>query len=117
MTSTVSASTQALNALRKAMQAAGVQACLIPSADPHLSEYLPDYWQLRPWLTGFSGSVGTVVVTADFAGLWVDSRYWVQAEAELSGSQVTLMKIGVASDPAHTDWLARFARAMLAPAP
>ena len=106
MISTVSASTQALNALRKAMQAAGVQACLIPSADPHLSEYLPDYWQLRPWLTGFSGSVGTVVVTADFAGLWVDSRYWVQAEAELSGSQVTLMKIGVASDPAHTDWLA-----------
>ena len=103
---TASTSAQALNALRKAMQVAGVQACLVPSADPHLSEYLPDYWQLRPWLTGFSGSVGTVVVTADFAGLWVDSRYWVQAEAELSGTQVTLMKIGVASDPAHTDWLA-----------
>jgi Xaa-Pro aminopeptidase len=88
------------------MQTAGVQACLVPSADPHLSEYLPDYWQLRPWLTGFSGSVGTVVVTQDFAGLWVDSRYWVQAEAELAGSEVTLMKIGVATDPAHTMWLA-----------
>ncbi len=88
------------------MRAAGVQACLIPSADPHLSEYLPDYWQLRPWLTGFTGSVGTVVVTETFAGLWVDSRYWVQAEAELSGSPVTLMKIGVATDPAHTQWLA-----------
>jgi Xaa-Pro aminopeptidase len=108
MTTTVSTSSPsaALTALRAAMQAAGVQACLVPSADPHLSEYLPDYWQLRPWLTGFSGSVGTVVVTHDFAGLWVDSRYWVQAEAELAGSEVSLMKIGVATDPAHTLWLA-----------
>ena len=96
----------ALVALRAAMRAAGVQACLIPSADPHLSEYLPEYWQLRPWLTGFTGSVGTVVVTDTFAGLWVDSRYWVQAEAELASSPVTLMKIGVATDPAHTQWLA-----------
>jgi len=101
-----SSSSDALTALRAAMQAAGVQACLVPSADPHLSEYLPDYWQLRAWLTGFSGSVGTVVVTQDFAGLWVDSRYWVQAEAELAGGEVTLMKIGVATDPAHTMWLA-----------
>ncbi len=97
---------EAIAALRSAMQAAGVQACLIPSTDPHLSEYLPDYWQLRPWLTGFTGSVGTVVVTETFAGLWVDSRYWVQAESELAGSPVTLMKIGVATDPAHTQWLA-----------
>ena len=96
----------ALAALRAAMQAARVQACLVPSADPHLSEYLPDYWQVRPWLTGFSGSVGTVVVTHDFAGLWVDSRYWVQAEAELVGTGIILMKIGVASDPAHAHWLA-----------
>ena len=88
------------------MRVAGVQACLIPSADPHLSEYLPDYWQLRPWLTGFTGSVGTVVITDTFAGVWVDSRYWVQAEAELVGSPVTLMKIGVATDPAHVQWLA-----------
>jgi Xaa-Pro aminopeptidase len=95
-----------LVALRAAMRVAGVQACLIPSADPHLSEYLPDYWQLRPWLTGFTGSVGTVVITDTFAGVWVDSRYWVQAEAELVGSPVTLMKIGVATDPAHVQWLA-----------
>ena len=108
MTTSVStsSSSDSLAALRAAMRAANVQACLVPSADPHLSEYLPDYWQLRPWLTGFSGSVGTVVVTQDFAGLWVDSRYWVQAEAELAGSEVTLMKIGVATDPAHTTWLA-----------
>lgn len=96
---------EALAALRRSMQQAHVDACLIPSADPHLSEYLPAYWQIRRWLTGFTGSVGTVVVTQDFAGIWVDSRYWVQAEAELAGSAVTLMKIGVATDPAHATWL------------
>jgi Xaa-Pro aminopeptidase len=108
MTTAVSTSNpaSALVLLRAAMHAAKVQACLLPSADPHLSEYLPDYWQVRPWLTGFSGSVGTVVVTQDFAGVWVDSRYWVQAETELAGSDITLMKIGVATDPAHTNWLA-----------
>ena len=96
---------KALLALRQVMRQARVDACLIPSADPHLSEYLPAYWQIRHWLTGFTGSVGTVVVTQDFAGLWVDSRYWVQAEAELTGSGVTMMKIGVATDPAHAAWL------------
>ena len=96
---------EALVALRRAMQQARVDACLIPSADPHLSEYLPEYWQIRKWLTGFTGSVGTVVVTQDFAGIWVDSRYWVQAQAELAHSGVTLMKIGVATDPAHAAWL------------
>ena len=96
---------EALASLRREMRQARVDACLIPSADPHLSEYLPAYWQIRKWLTGFTGSVGTVVVTQDFAGIWVDSRYWVQAEAELAGSGVTLMKIGVATDPAHAAWL------------
>lgn len=95
-----------LKLLRQALQLAGVQACLIPSADPHLSEYLPDHWQVRRWLTGFTGSVGTVVVTAQFAGLWVDSRYWVQAERDLVGSGFELMKIGAVGDPAHTHWLA-----------
>ena len=94
-----------LSTLRDTMRQASVDACLIPSADPHLSEYLPAYWQIRRWLTGFTGSVGTVVVTQDFAGIWVDSRYWVQAETELVGSGVTLMKIGVATDPAHAAWL------------
>lgn len=95
-----------LTCLRAAMLKAGVDACLIPSADPHLSEYLPDYWQIRAWLTAFTGSVGTVVVTKDFAGVWVDSRYWVQAENELAGTAFQLMKIGTASDQAHTQWLA-----------
>ena len=94
-----------LASIRTAMQQAGVDACLIPSADPHLSEYLPDYWQIRAWLTAFSGSVGMVVVTQEFAGVWVDSRYWVQAENELAGTAFQLMKIGTAADQAHTQWL------------
>ena len=87
-----------LAALRAAMHAQGVTACLVPSADPHLSEYLPDHWQIRQWLTGFTGSVGTVVVTAGFAGLWVDSRYWVQAESELAGSGFSVMKTASAAE-------------------
>ena len=96
----------ALKALRQTLKSADVDACLIPSADPHLSEYLPEYWQIRKWLTGFTGSVGTVVVTQDFAGVWVDSRYWVQAERELQGSGVQLMKIATAMDPSHVNWIA-----------
>ncbi|NIE88300.1 aminopeptidase P family N-terminal domain-containing protein, partial [Burkholderia sp. Tr-860] len=93
--------------LRGVMAREGVAACLVPSADPHLSEYLPEHWQARRWLSGFTGSVGTLVVTADFAGLWVDSRYWVQAAAELAGTGVELMKMtaGQQSQP-HVEWLA-----------
>ena len=94
--------------LRGAMKQAGLAACLVPSADPHLSEYLPGRWQGREWLSGFTGSVGTLVVTADFAGLWVDSRYWVQADAQLAGTGIQLMKMfgGQQSAP-HIDWLAQ----------
>ncbi|NTZ08966.1 aminopeptidase P family protein [Burkholderia metallica] len=94
--------------LRGAMVRENLAAYLVPSADPHLSEYLPERWQARRWLSGFTGSVGTLVVTADFAGLWVDSRYWVQADAELAGTGVQLMKMtgGQQSAP-HVDWLAR----------
>ncbi|KAB0641700.1 aminopeptidase P family protein [Burkholderia latens] len=94
--------------LRGAMVRENLAAYLVPSADPHLSEYLPERWQARRWLSGFTGSVGTLVVTADFAGLWVDSRYWVQAEAELAGTGVQLMKMtgGQQSAP-HVDWLAQ----------
>ncbi|MGP8470954.1 aminopeptidase P family protein [Burkholderia sp. PR2] len=94
--------------LRGEMVREGIAAYLVPSTDPHLSEYLPERWQARRWLSGFTGSVGTLVVTADFAGLWVDSRYWVQAEAELAGTGVQLMKMtgGQQSAP-HVDWLAQ----------
>ncbi len=97
---------QRLEALRDAMRAAGVDAAIVPSADPHLSEYLPERWQGREWLSGFTGSVGTLVVTRDFAGLWVDGRYWVQAEAQLSGTGIEMMKIMVGQGNAHIDWLA-----------
>jgi len=72
-----------LASVRQLLLSAQLDALLVPSADPHLSEYLPGHWQARRWLSGFEGSVGTLVVTPSFAGLWADSRYWEQAEREL----------------------------------
>ncbi|MCW3478588.1 aminopeptidase P family protein [Neisseriaceae bacterium JH1-16] len=107
MTTTILSSIpERLSRLRLAMQAHGVTACFIPSADPHLSEYLPARWQGRRWLSGFTGSVGNLIVTADFAGLWVDSRYWEQAAVELAGSGIAMMKTNSAGSVAHLDWLA-----------
>jgi Xaa-Pro aminopeptidase len=94
-----------LAALRQAMQQHKVAACLIPSADPHLSEYLPEHWQARAWLSGFTGSAGTLVVTPTHAGLWTDSRYFAQATQELAGSGIDLMKQQVAHAPEHLLWL------------
>lgn len=91
--------------LREAMQRHQLDAYLVPSSDPHLSEYLPARWKGREWLSGFTGSVGMLMVTTDFAGLWADSRYWAQAEAELAGSGIRLMKTPVASSLLHIDWL------------
>ena len=93
-------------ALRAALKDAGLAAWIIPSSDPHLSEYLPEHWQGRKWASGFTGSVGTLVVTADFAGIWVDSRYWVMADVQLAGIGIALMKIPGAGSNAHVDWLA-----------
>ena len=95
---------QRLARVRQAMAAEGIDALLVPSADPHLSEYLPGYWQGRQWLSGFHGSVGTLVVTPGFAGLWVDSRYWEQAEHELAGSGIELMKL-LPGKPGALEWL------------
>jgi len=95
---------QRLARVRQAMAAGGIGALLVPSADPHLSEYLPGYWQGRQWLSGFHGSVGTLVVTPDFAGLWVDSRYWEQADHELAGSGIELMKL-LPGKPGALEWL------------
>ncbi|WP_223253507.1 aminopeptidase P family protein [Chromobacterium amazonense] len=97
---------QRIASLRAAMAKAGVDACLVPSSDPHLSEYLPQRWQARRWLSGFTGSMGTLIVSADFAGVWADSRYWVQAEHELAGTGITLMKIDTAASSLHLQWLA-----------
>ncbi|HEX7338915.1 MAG TPA: aminopeptidase P family protein [Rhodanobacteraceae bacterium] len=94
-----------LAALRDAMRAQHVTACLIPSADPHLSEYLPGHWQGRAWFSGFTGSAGTLIVTADFAGVWTDSRYFEQAERQLAGTGAQLMKLLVPHTPEHIEWL------------
>jgi len=95
---------QRLARIRQLMGDEGIHALLVPSADPHLSEYLPGYWQGRQWLSGFHGSVGTLIVTADFAGVWADSRYWEQATKELEGSGIELVKL-VPGQPGPLDWL------------
>lgn len=87
-----------LTALQAALQAQDVQAIIIPTSDPHMSEYLPEHWQVREWLSGFTGSAGTLVVMADFVGLWTDSRYWIQAQKELSDTPISLQKAGVDKD-------------------
>ncbi|WP_053844999.1 aminopeptidase P family protein [Paracidovorax avenae] len=78
--------------LRRHLAASGIAACLVPSSDPHLSEYLPARWQGRRWLSGFDGSAGSLVVGAQAAELWVDSRYWEQAGRQLQGSGIALRK-------------------------
>ncbi len=92
--------------VRDALQREGVHALLVPSSDPHLSEYLPGRWQGREWLSGFTGSMGTLVVTKDRAALFADSRYWGQAEAELAGSGIELVKIATGASTQHSEWLA-----------
>ncbi|MBS0595524.1 MAG: aminopeptidase P family protein [Proteobacteria bacterium] len=91
--------------LREQMAHDGVDALLVPSSDPHLSEYLPARWQGREWLSGFTGSMGTLVVARDRAALFADSRYWVQAERELAGSGIELERIASAASSAHLDWI------------
>jgi Xaa-Pro aminopeptidase len=98
-------------ALRDVMQQRAIAACIVPTADPHMSEYLPAHWQAREWLSGFTGSAGTLVVTPQFAGLWTDSRYFSQAERQLAGSGVELVKLNVPHTPEHVDWLCERVRA------
>ena len=98
---------QRLNDLRTQMQQHDLDAFIAMSADPHMSEYLPEYWQVRLWLTGFTGSVGIVVVTQDFAGLWVDGRYWVQAEQQLENTGFVLQKQTTEPASTHLAWLAQ----------
>ncbi len=95
-----------LAALRKEMKKEGFAAYIIPPADPHQSEYIPDHWKSRQWFSGFTGSAGTVVVTHYFAGLWTDSRYFIQAEEELKGSDIELVKLQTPNAPEYIDWLA-----------
>jgi Xaa-Pro aminopeptidase len=92
-------------ALREEMQKNNVDAFIVYSADPHMSEYLPEEWQERAWLSGFLGSAGFVVVTKDKAGLWTDGRYFTQAAIELDGSGIDLFKDGMEGTPNYIDWI------------
>lgn len=96
-----------LAALRAEMKRAGVDAAIIPQADPHMGEYLASHWQVRRWLSGFNGSAGTLVVPAAApAMLWTDSRYFLQAARQLEGTEIVLMKEGIPGTPSIEEWLA-----------
>ena len=91
--------------LRKKMKKKGLNAYIIPSSDPHKSEYVTRRYESRKWLSGFTGSAGTLVVTAEESGLWTDGRYYIQAEEELSGSDIQLFKMMQPGVPSYTDWI------------
>jgi Xaa-Pro aminopeptidase len=96
---------QKVAALRQLMKKHGVAAYYVPSADPHQSEYLPEPWKYRSWLSGFTGSMGELVVGMRKAGLWTDGRYFLQGAMELEGSGIGLMKMGVPGTPAMPAWV------------
>jgi Xaa-Pro aminopeptidase len=95
-----------LSEIRQQMKADQVEAYIIPSADPHISEYLPKYYKCIPFVSGFRGSAGTLVITHDFAGLWTDFRYFEQATEQLEGSSFELVKQKVQHAPEYIQWLA-----------
>lgn len=92
--------------LRSWMKENGFTAFVFPSSDPHNSEYVADHWKSREWISGFSGSAGTAVVTLEHAALWTDSRYFIAAEKELNGTGFQLMKLRVEGTPSVSEWLA-----------
>lgn len=92
-------------AFRALMKKAGVDAAIIPQADPHMSEYLAPHWQVRRWLSGFTGSAGDLLITSDKAMLWTDSRYFLQAAQQLDGTGIELMKDGLLTTPSMTEVL------------
>ncbi|MFY9150861.1 MAG: aminopeptidase P family protein [Prolixibacteraceae bacterium] len=97
--------TQRISDLRLKMQEVGLDAYLIYGTDPHLSEYLPAHWQTRPFISGFTGSAGMVIITRNKAALWTDSRYFLQAGSELSGTGIELVKMRTPGHPEPAEWL------------
>ncbi|QCX52287.1 aminopeptidase P family protein [Elizabethkingia sp. JS20170427COW] len=91
--------------LRAEMQKNDIEAFIVYSADPHMSEYLPEEWKERSWISGFTGSAGFVVITKEQAGLWTDGRYFTQAPIELAGSGIDLYKDGIEGTPHYIDWI------------
>ena len=98
---------QRLSNLREIMQREHLDAFIFPSTDPHNSEYVPDRWKGREWISGFNGSAGTAVVTMHAAALWTDSRYFIAAEQQLAGTEFVLMRERVAGTPTISEWLGK----------
>ena len=96
---------QRLDTLRKEMKTFGIDAFIIPANDPHQSEYVADCWSNRTYFSGFTGSAGLLVVLQNYAALWTDSRYFLQAETELIDTGITLHKQQVQHAPEHVNWL------------
>jgi len=103
----VNSSSENLALLRDALKQNNIDVYIIYLSDPHLGENIPDHWQVIAWLTGFDGSAATVVVTDSFAGLWTDSRYFIQAEKQLEGSGFKHMRPGPVPEDSYIDWLVR----------
>lgn len=91
--------------LRQKMQDENIQACIIPTTDPHISEYTPAHWKTREWLSGFTGSAGTLVITSTKAGLWTDSRYFLQAADQLQDTEIELFKMALPDTPEIPVWI------------
>ncbi len=91
--------------LRSLMKEHGIKAYIVNTSDPHQSEYVADHYKARVWISGFTGSAGTVVITQDKAILWTDGRYFIQAEKQLEGSEIKLFKMGIPGFPTYTEWL------------
>ena len=95
-----------LEALREELRREHLSAFVFPTTDPHNSEYTADHWKGREWISGFTGSAGTAVVTLKSAALWTDSRYFIQAEEQLKGTEFQLMKLKIEGTPSIPEWIA-----------
>jgi len=91
--------------VREQMRFSGIDAYIVPSSDPHASEYLPEYYKTREWISGFKGSAGTLVITQKKCALWTDGRYFIQAEKELAETDIIIIKMGMPSEPTISQWL------------
>ncbi len=96
---------QRLEKMRLFMRNNNIQAFIVPSTDPHSGEYIAAHWESRKWLSGFTGSAGTIVITLNKAGLWTDSRYFIQAELQLEDTSIQLFKEKVPGTPSIPEWL------------
>lgn len=114
MTSSI---TSRVESLRQWMLSQNLDAFIVPSTDPHNSEYPADHWKIREWISGFDGSAGTVLITQQAAALWTDSRYFLQADQQLADTPFSLMREGEALTPTFTEWLETQTRTSSAKAP